>query len=344
MTTRDDVLTALDSYVTGQQTQATNAANAACDAKVSVLQAQIANLNQQLADCQAANKPTPPTPTTATLHGSACAGWWSGKAGTAKETRQQGTARIVAAFPGVGVWRCWETIPTYLDRKQAIFLDTGAAANQKAITTACLNWNGGVHWTSCWHEPENDNVPIADWQAVQMQAAATNRANGQSRVRYVSLLMGETGIPSRNPPHSAEEWFNFDMRNVDCIGADLYQQGKSDTDCDTAAAVLGPWIALARKKNKPLVIGEFGVRRVAPPWSPGISDAARAKYSSDAIALMDGARFPDGSPVVQACMIYESDSGTSGRLPWNLLPPPGQTSPYSPQAVNVWKQRFAAQR
>jgi hypothetical protein len=43
-------------------------------------------------------------------------------------------------------------------------------------------------------------------------------------------------------------------------------------------------------------------------------------------------------------MIYESDSGTTGRLPWNILGPPGQTAPYSPKVQQVWAARFAKQK
>jgi hypothetical protein len=286
---------------------------------------------------------TAPSTTSAVLYGSGCAGWWSGKAGTAKETRQQGTARIAAAW-NVGVWRAWETIPSYLTKQASVFLDNGSASSVAASCKALLAWSSLTHWLSCWHEPENDGVSIADWQKVQLQAAAAVKANGQGRIRYVSLLMGQTGIPSRNPPTSAEQWFGFDLSDVDCIGADLYQNATSDADADTADEVLGPWIDLALKLGKPLVIGEFGTRRVSPRWSPGITDAARAKYLTDATAIMDSARFPDGSPVVQAVMYYESDSGNADRLPWNLLPPPGQTSPYSPQAESVWRARLAQQQ
>ena len=339
MAAREDYITATTQAGDAYASAAANLQKDADQTRIDALTAQVQDLQQQLADCQAGN-----VVQQTTLMGSACAGWWSGKAGTAKETRQQGTARIQQAFPGIGVWRTWETNPSYLDKSIQVFLDTGSVSNVQSCVNALLAYNTKTNWLSCWHEPENDNVAIADWQKIQMQAGAVVAQNGKGKVRYVSLLMGETGIPSRNPPTSADQWFNFDLGNIYCIGCDLYQNAKDDASADRAQDTLGPWIALARKLNKPLVIGEFGVRRVNPPWSPGISDSARATYAQACITMMDTEKFANGKPVVEACMIYESDSGTSGRLPWNILGPPGQTAPYSPKVQQVWAARFAKQK
>ena len=117
-------------------------------------------------------------------------------------------------------------------------------------------------------------------------------------------------------------WFDFDLKDVDAIGADIYQWGKSDATADSAARVVSPVIEAARTKGKGLLMGELGARNT-------LTDGARATFIKEAVNLFDS------SKVTRAVAYFENDNGGLG--PWNLLPKPGSKSATLPASVAAWK-------
>ncbi|GAA5016078.1 hypothetical protein GCM10023258_01310 [Terrabacter aeriphilus] len=268
-------------------------------------------------------------------------GWWRSAGQTPKSAYDQ----AVAAFGQPGFMRLWPNrftttwrgglIPTYVDdAKTPVYINLGsdvAGVNRGAYDAAWIQilrtapkdrWI----WFSFAHEPEGDGFTVAAWQQAQMRLAKLKAQYAPTNVRFAPLLMGSTFHASRyrvsatgNVPWST--WFNFDLSNVDAIGADLYQWGTQDATADTAAAVVNPAIEAARSKGKGLVVGELGARNT-------LTDTGRATFLKDAVKLFDASRN------VRAVAYFESDNGSKG--PWNLLPKPG-TPTSLPKSIAVWK-------
>lgn len=303
-------------------------------ANVTTLQGQLATANQTIATLQAELNAlqNPPSSESKVLFGSGIGGWFQ----SLSEKKPDAYARITKTLVGDGnylpVIRLFaSSVPSYIDPRCKIFLDTGNSASAQQIAT--LGQRGPGQFLSVIHEPEN-KTSIASWQTVQKQHASLVKANGGGNVSLVPLLMGQSFIPSRNPKYPAAAWFDFDLTGIDYIGADLYQQGKSDADADTVAEFIQPAIDLARSLGKKLVVGELGFRRVNPPYTPGISDAKRAQTIKDAIALCNA-----NADIVAAVMLFESDNGASNMVPWPITHP---TNPkFSPLAVAAWVSAYA---
>lgn len=293
------------------------------EATITALQAQVAQLEAELNP----QPPPPPPAKSAVLYGSGIGGWWQ----TLKETRPNAYARITQTLAGkkgyLPVIRLFGSdVPSYVDSRTRVFLDTGNAASVQQI--AALGQRGPGQLLSVIHEPEN-KTDIASWQAAQVAHAKLVAANGGGNVALVPLLMGQSFMPSRKPNHPASAWFDFDMTGIDYIGADLYQWGHDDASADTAEAVFGGAVDLAKQLGKKLVVGELGARRPNPPYRPGISDTARAKFLTDVIALCDA-----NADVVAAVTLFESDNGSSNMVPWPITHPANDA--YSPLAVAAW--------
>lgn len=295
----------------------------------------------------------PPAP----VYGANLGGWR-----TLGEKAPDAYARILAAFGSLGIVRCWPNgfnttwrgglIPTYVwDGGHDLYVNLGSdirgintgqydAAFKTILKSAPTDRQV---WFSAGHEPENDAFPapgaftIKEWQQAQMRLAKLKTENAPANVRYAPLLMGGsymvnpakplenryTESASGNQPWTV--WFDFDLTNIDAIGTDIYQHGKSDTDAnrDSAARVVQPSIAAARKLGKKLIVGELGARNT-------MSDTGRAAFLADAIAI-----FNANADVVAAVSYFESDNGALG--PWNLLPKPGVTTATMPKSIAVWR-------
>ncbi len=227
-------------------------------------------------------------------------------------------------------------IPTYIDdAKTAVYINLGsdvAGVNKGAHDAAFIQIlktapTDRPIWFSFAHEPEGDGFTVAAWQQAQMRLAKLKTQYAPSNVKYAPLLMGTTYMSSRysvsapgNVPWST--WFNFDMTNVDAMGADIYQWGKSDATADTAASVVSPVINAATSKGKGLLVGELGARNL-------LTDTGRAKFLNDAVSLFNA------SPKAQGVAYFENDNGSLG--PWNLLPKPGTNTPNLPKSIAAWK-------
>lgn len=308
------------------------------DAKISLQQRTIADLQAKLDEL---TKPVPPV-TRQVAYGWNVGGWWK----TGGQSPSDAYAQAKAAFGTPKVLRVWANriaadlaslLPAYLEPGTGAFVNLGSdvagvnAGRYDATLTQMFKSAPTDRdvWVSLGHEPENDggSFTLAQWQAAQARIGAIKAANAPKNIRLVALLMGSTFMTGRysssapgNRP--AAEWFAFDLKDVDCLGTDIYQWGKTDPG-DTAALVVQPCIDLARKLGKGLVVGELGARNL-------LSDAARAKFLTDAVALFDA-----NSDVVEAVAYFENDNGDLG--PWNLLPKPGTTTPSLPKAVAAWR-------
>ncbi|GAA5021938.1 hypothetical protein GCM10023258_11760 [Terrabacter aeriphilus] len=267
------------------------------------------------------------------------------------QTAPEAYRAAVSAYGPLGFMRLWPNnftttwrgglIPTYVyDAKTAVYINLGSdvagvnkgahdAAFTRILQTAPKD---RPIWFSFAHEPEGDGFTVAAWQQAQMRLAKLKARYAPANVKFAPLLMGSTFHPSRykvsasgNVPWST--WFNFDLTNVDALGADLYQWGKSDATADAAATVVNPAVSAARSKGKDLLVGELGARN-------NLSDGARAKFLRDAVTIFDA------SPAVKAAAYFESDNGAKG--PWNLLPKPGSNSPHMPQSIATWKSAVAS--
>lgn len=287
-------------------------------ATITALQAQVAQLEAEIAALQSK-----------VLYGSGFGGWFT----TLGESKQSAYNRIVKAFaPDKGyldVVRLFSSsLLSYIDPRTKVFWEPSGGINQATIQQ--LAARGPGQYISEMHEPEDKNISIADWQALQAERAALVKQHGGGNVSLVPVLMSMSFIPSRNPPYPASAWFaGMDMTNIDYIGADAYQHGTSDVTADTVDVFIQPVLDLARALGKKSVFGELGFRRVTPPNSLGISDAKRAQTAQAAIALFDA-----NADVVEAVMPFESDSGKPAYVPWPMTHP---TNPnYSPLAVSAW--------
>lgn len=274
-------------------------------------------------------------------------GWWK----TAGQTPQGAYDQAVAAFGKPGFMRLWPNrftttwrgglIPTYVDdAKIPVYINLGsdvAGVNRGAYDAAFVQilktaprdrWI----WFSFAHEPENDGFTVAAWQQAQMRLAKLKTTYAPTNVRFAPLLMGTTYMSNRyavsapgNVPWTT--WFDFDLTNVDALGADIYQWGKSDATADSAATVVTPVINAATSKGKGLLVGELGARNT-------LSDGARASFLGDAVKLFNA------SPKTQAVAYFENDNGALG--PWNLLPKPGSNTPNLPKSIATWKSAVAS--
>lgn len=294
--------------------QADQTTIAALTAQVAALQAQLAALQPKV------------------LYGSGIGGWWKAKL----ETKQQAYGRILQTFGALPIIRDFDPYPpTYIDRASRIFLDAGATLPLATVQQlAAWGAHGEDQFVSVLHEPNNsrNNLSPAEWVPSQQAAASAISASGAANVHLVPTLEGEAFIPSRDPATPAEPYFDVLTAagvQFGYIGADLYQWGKSDATADSAQTVLDGAITLARQLGKKLIVGELGARRPNPPYTPGISRAARAQFLSDVIALCDA-----NADVVTAVMLFESDNGNAGMVPWPITHPGDPT--YSPEAVAVW--------
>lgn len=315
---------------------------ASCQGANRDLLAANAELDRKLADCQAHL----PRPTT--LFGANVGGY----AATKGETGSNAFARILAGFGEINLVRWWPNAffqwsavpPYYGDRPVAPNLGSDIAginagrydADLRRICTEATR----VTLLTVGHEPEDDRAggafTVPQWQSAQMRCAKIVRESGNDLVKFGPLMMGVTYHPTRyvsaasgNVP--AAEWMNFDMTNIDFLGADLYQWGKSDTDCDKASVQFDPFLALCAAKGTAAFVGELGTRRPNPPYNPGISQAKRAEYLTEAVAIIDASEVD----ILGVCY-YETDRGAGDKVPWNVLPEPGkpQTSP----PATVWAQ------
>ena len=184
-------------------------------------------------------------------------------------------------------------------------------------------------WFSFAHEPEGDGFTVAAWQQAQMRLGALKTKYAPSNVNSVPLHIGDRYkvAAAGNVPWSS--WFNFNLKDIDAMGADLYQWGKNDATADPASVVVNPTIAAAKSKGKKLLIGELGARN-------NLTDASRATFLREAVALFDA------STTVTAVAYFESDNGAKG--PWNLLPKPSGASWSYPGSIKVWRGAVQSSR
>lgn len=297
-----------------------------------------------LAACQAS------LPKAKTLFGANVGGY----AATKGEGSQAAFDRILAGFGEIGVVRWWPNNvftwggnnppPFYGDRPVAPNLGSdvqGAISGKYDSALADLVRNATRRTILTFaHEPEDDvfkngAFTINQWQTAQMRMAKVVREAGNDLVSYGPLMMGTTYHPTRyasaapgNKP--ASDWMAFDMKDIDFLGADLYQWGKSDSDADHADVQFNPFLALCTEKGKAAFVGELGARRPNPPYNPGISPAKRAQYLEEAITIIDTTTVE-----VYGVCYYETDRGAADKVPWNLLTLSGPQT--SPEAVAVWK-------
>ncbi|HET7399851.1 MAG TPA: hypothetical protein VFJ94_15140 [Intrasporangium sp.] len=271
-------------------------------------------------------------------------GWWK----TGGQSHEDAYKQAVAAYGQPGFMRLWPNrfnttwrgglIPTYVDdAKIPVYINLGSDVAGVNNGTHDAEWIKILQtaprdrwiWFSFAHEPEGDGFTVADWQKAQMRLASLKTQYAPSNVKFAPLLMGTTFMDSRykiSAPGNVSwsTWFNFDLKDVDALGADIYQWGKSDASADAASTIVSPVIEAAQSKGKGLVVGELGARNT-------LSDAGRAKFLTDAVNLFDAARN------VRAVAYFENDNGALG--PWNLLPKPGVATltPGLVKSVNVWK-------
>ncbi|MER7073575.1 hypothetical protein [Terrabacter sp. NPDC000476] len=274
-------------------------------------------------------------------------GWWK----TAGQTAPDAYKAAVGAYGTLGFMRLWPNsftttwrgglIPSYVyDAKTAVYINLGsdvAGVNRGAHDAAFIQIlktapKDRPIWFSFAHEPEGDGFTVAAWQQAQKRLAKLKTQYAPSNVKYAPLLMGTTYMSNRyqvsasgNVPWST--WFDFDLTNVDALGADIYQWGKSDATADSAATVVTPVINAATSKGKGLLVGELGARNT-------LSDGARASFLGDAVKLFNA------SPKTQAVAYFENDNGALG--PWNLLPKPGSNTPNLPKSIATWKSAVAS--
>jgi len=302
----------------------------------------IVQLRKDLADCKASHRPP-------VLFGANVGGY----AATMGEPGQAAFARILEGFGAINLVRWWANNYFQWSAVPAFYGDRPIAAN---LGSDIIGLNAGRYdadlrricteatrrtLLTVGHEPEDDvfekrAFTVPQWQVGQARAARIVKEVGNELVSFGPLLMGTSFHPTRYASAApgnvrAAEWFNFNLIDIDFIGADLYQWGKDDQTADAADVQFNPYLALCIEKGKAAFVGELGTRRPNPPHSPGISPAKRAQYLEQAITIIDTTTVP----VLGACY-YETDRGAADKVPWNLLAPAGKPQ-HSPEAIDVWK-------
>jgi hypothetical protein len=285
------------------------------------LNRQVADLTHQLADCQAGHDPQ-----TKTLWGANPGGYAS-----QGETQAAAWSRITAGFGKINVVRWWPNAFFQWSDLPAYYGDAAVVANLGSDLAGILS---GAHdaamlaicaqatrptWLTGLHEPEDDGFILADWQAAQVHLASLKAEAGNPLVKFGPLLMGASYHATRYQgtgpnPIPASQWLDFDRSNCDFIGGDFYQWGKSDADADHAETVIGPARDLALSYGKHLVAGELGARRRST-----VSDAIRKRWITETAAIITA-----NPGLIDAICYYETDRGAVDKVPWCLLPPPGQ--------------------
>lgn len=272
------------------------------------------------------------------------------------ETAAEAWTRIATAYGKIVSTRWWvssfgwnwSTVPARFG-KCGLYLNLGADVAGVNAGTYDAAWanicktaptDRPLLAASFSHEPEDEvaagKFTIAAWQNAQKRLAKI-KADNTDRILFAPLLMGVSFHPTRfawaasgNQPWST--WFNFDLTNVDALGADIYQQGKTDDTVDTPQTIGGPFLAACKAKGKRGIVGELGARRVNPPSVPGISDGARAKFLTDFGAFANA-----NADVIKAVHYFESDNGRPEMVPWALTPNPKTGEFKSPLALAAYK-------
>lgn len=272
------------------------------------------------------------------------------------ETQQQAWDRIKAAYGKIVSTRwwvssfgwTWDQVPTRFG-KCGLYVNLGADVagvnagrydNQWATICKTAPNDRPLLAASFSHEPEDEvakgQFTIAAWQAAQKRLGKINTDNGSPFI-FAPLLMGVSYHPTRyvqaasgNQPWA--NWFNFDLTDITALGADIYQQGKTDATADTYATIGAQFLAACKAKGKLGIVGELGARRVNPPSVPGISDAARAKFITEF-----GKFANDNADVIKAVHYFESDNGRPEMVPWALTPNPKTGEFKSPLALAAYK-------
>lgn len=340
MSAYEDAINAVNAM--NQQLADADTALDLCQQRAEGLVAANADLQRQLDECRAGHKPK-------TLWGANVGGY----AATMGEAGAAAFSRILGGFGEIHLVRWWAnnffqwaSVPAfYGDRPLAANLGSDilgvlAGRYDDDLRRICREAQRRTLLT-CGHEPEDDvfekrAFTVPQWQAAQMRLGRIVREVGNDLVSFGPLLMGTSFHPTRYGSAApgnvkAADWFGFNLADIDFIGADLYQWGKSDSDADDATVQFNPYLALCTEKGKPAFVGELGTRRPNPPHNPGISPAKRAAYLEQAITIVDTTTVP----VLGVCY-YETDRGAADKVPWNLLAPAGKAQ-HSPEAIAVWR-------
>lgn len=334
---------------------ATDAALASLETEISIERSEndeaIAKLEAEIEALKAQSNPSNST-FPKVLYGVNPSGYM--KAG---ETQVNAWNRIMAAYGNINIVRWWAntfftswtsvpsrfgTRPLYINLGSDV---PGALTGMydqpflKIVTTAPTD---RLIVYSFAHEPEDDVFTkklfsVSDWQSAQMRFGKIHAGARTPNQLFVPLLMGSTYQDSRYAASAKgniawNEWFNFDLRSIDGLGGDMYQWGKDDATADTAEKLIGPFINACKTLKKLGMIGELGARRVNPPSSPGISDAARAAFLKDVQTLCDA-----NAAIIKGICYFESDNGAADKVPWALTPAPGTNQYASPKALAAWK-------
>jgi hypothetical protein len=337
----DDWITELEGQVSTltEQLAASQALEQQDQGTIADLKSQLAAAQQALEDCEAGHDPP-----TKTLWGANVGGYAS-----QGETQAAAWTRITAGFGQVNVIRWWVNVFfDWADLAATPYKDVAAvvpnlgsdlagvlAGDHDADMLAICAQATRPTFLTFAHEPEDDGYVLADWQAAQVHLAGLKAMAGNPLVKFGPLLMGASYHPTRwagtGPnPIPAAQWLDFDLTNCDFAGADLYQWGKADADADHAEAVIGPFRDLAIALGKKCVGGELGARRRLT-----VSDATRKRWLDETAAIV--AANPD---LFLAICYYENDHGAADKIPWCLLPPPGQDPndpANSPAAVAAYR-------
>lgn len=313
------------------QAAADQAQQALADAQAAntELQQALTEAQQALADCQAqqgGGTPTPPA--LATVFGANCGGY-SGESAAHAFSRIDGHWHL-------GMVRSWAN--NIFDRANAPYASTGrrlcielsadptkvASGSLDAQIAAALGTllDGDIVSYNHEYDIHTDPTGVAK-QAAQRFAQLCRDHKPDGAFSTIILTGGAYIVPKVDTVRWDQCWPD-DPTGIDYVGSDSYQHGQTDAGADTADYVLSPvYAAAAQLGNRPVLFGELGARSGGYP----ISDATRAKFLTDAIAMMKA------KPTAGA-LYYESYRGPLG--PWNLLETSSTSGVFSPQAAQVW--------
>lgn len=284
---------------------------------------------------------------TGVLYGANISGWFhNGETVAQAETRIKSSDPVEGYGPALFAVRQWSSMssswstlvgnngdgrPLYIDLGSD-FNGVNAGNYDATYKTICQTapTNRPIWLTFC-HEPEaqlKNGLTPALWGQAQARLAAIHAQYAPANLKFAPILMGSTYFSDRytasapgNYPWTT--WFNFDLTNIDAIGADIYPW--STDSVSTAASVeMAPFLAAMQQTGKHGTIGELGIRN-----EYGWTDAQAASMLNDFISIIDA-----HSTTIDLCLYFECDNPPGVCC---LLPDPYSSQPNFPQAAQVWR-------
>lgn len=287
-----------------------------------------------------------PPPPIAVLYGANISGWFhNGETVAQAETRIKSSDPVKGYGPAKFAVRQWSSMTSDWSKLvgnngdgRPLYIDLGSnwtAVNNGSMdaTFQSICQNAPTDrpiWLCFCHEPEarlSAGLTPALWQQAQTRLAKIHAQYSPPNVRFAPILMGSTYFSDRYTASAHgnsrwDVWFDFDLTNIDAIGADIYPWS-TDSPATAAQTEMAPFLNAMQALGKPGTIGELGIRA-----GYGWTDQQTASMLHDFITICDA-----NADKIECCLYFECDNPPGVCC---LLPKPDGTNHY-PQAAQAWR-------